>query len=177
MLSINGLYIADPSIFDYFYLPTELEESKQDIIDYICESCAELEIVYPDPNIMKNSIRIWSSRNLYKWSELYKTTQYEYNPIWNKDGTFTETHNDMTTTNSTATRQTTGYNDNNFVDRDKDTIGGSVGVTGGYTRTERGNVGITSTQSLIAEQRDIVRFSIIEEIAKDFRNYYCLMVW
>lgn len=177
MISINGLYIADPSIFDYFYLPTELEDSKQDIIDYICESCAELEIVYPDPNIMKNSIRIWSSRNLYKWTELYKTTQYEYNPIWNKDGTFTETHNDTTTTNSTATRQTTGYNDNNFVDRDKDTIGGTVGVTGGYTRTERGNIGITSTQSLIAEQRDIVRFSIIEEITKDFRNYYCLMVW
>lgn len=177
MLSINGLYIADPTIFEYFYLPTELEESKQDIIDYICESCAELEIVYPDPNIMKNSIRIWSSRNLYKWTELYKTTQYDYNPIWNKDGTFTEMHNDTTTTNSTATRQTTGYNDNNFVDRDKDTIGGSVGVTGGYTRTEKGNIGITSTQSLIQEQRDVVRFSIIEEIAKDFRNYYCLMVW
>ena len=164
MISINGLYIADPSIFDYFYLPTELEDSKQDIIDYICESCAELEIVYPDPNIMK-------------WTELYKTTQYDYNPIWNKDGTFTELHNDTTTTSSTATRQTTGYNDNNFVDRDKDTIGGSVSVAGGYTRTERGNIGLTSTQSLIAEQRDIVRFSIIEEIAKDFRNYYCLMVW
>lgn len=177
MLSINGLYIADPTIFDYFYLPTELQASKQDIIDYICESCAELEIVYPDPNIMKNSIRIWSSRNLYKWTELYKTTQYVYNPIWNKDGTFTELHNDKTTTSSTATRQTTGYNDNNFVDRDKDTIGGSVEVAGGYTRTEKGNIGITSTQSLIQEQRDVVRFSIIEEIAKDFRNYYCLMVW
>lgn len=177
MLSINGLYISDPTIFEYFYLPTELEDMKQDIIDYICESCAELEIVYPDPNIMKNSIRIWSSRNLYKWTELYKTTQYEYNPIWNKDGTFTELHNDTTTTSSTATRQTTGYNDNNFVDRDKDTIGGSISVAGGYTRTEKGNIGITSTQSLIQEQRDVVRFSIIEEIAKDFRNYYCLMVW
>lgn len=98
MISINGLYAYDKTIFDNFYLPKALQSKKQIVIDYICESCAELEIVYPDPNIMKNSIRIWSSRNLERWEELYKTTQYEYNPIWNKDGTIVETYDDTAVT-------------------------------------------------------------------------------
>lgn len=177
MLSINGLYYNDPTIFDYFYLPEALEPERKNIIDYICESCAELEIVYPDSNIMKNSIRIWSSRNLERWQKLYETTKYEYNPIWNKDGTITETYADHGTSNNTGTRQTTGYNDNNFVDRDKDMANGSTNTDGTRTRTEQGNIGITSTQQLIKEQREIVDFNIIEIIAADFRKYYCLMVW
>ena len=177
MLSINGLYAYDPTIFEYFYLPDALQSSKQDIIDYICESCAELEIVYPDANIMKNSIRIWSSRNLERWRKLYETTQYVYNPIWNKDGTFTETYSDNAVTSNTGTRQTTGYNDDSFVDRDKETATGNANTSGTRTRTEQGNIGITSTQQLIKEQREIVDFNIIEIIAADFRKYYCLMVW
>ncbi len=177
MISINGLYINDPTIFDYFYLPDALINKKQDIIDYICESCAELEIIYPDPEIMKNSIRIWSSRNINRWNELYKTTQYEYNPIWNKDGTIVESYNDNAITNNTGTRQTTGYNDNTFVDRDRDSANGNANTNGTRTRTEQGNIGITSTQQLIREQREVVDFNIIELIVSDFRKYYCLMVW
>lgn len=177
MISINGLYTYDKTIFDNFYLPEPLQSKKQIVIDYICESCAELEIVYPDPNIMKNSIRIWSSRNLERWEELYKTTQYEYNPIWNKDGTITETYDDKAVTSNIGTRQTTGYNDDTFVDRDRDSASGNANTSGKRTRIEQGNIGITSTQQLIKEQREIVDFNIIEIIASDFRKYYCLMVW
>lgn len=177
MLSINGLYNYDPSIFDYFYLPQQLESQKQNIIDYICESCAELEIVYPDADIMKNSIRIWSSRNLLRWQKLYETTQFSYNPIWNKDGVFTEEYTDNAITRSDAVRQTTGYNDDDFVDRDKDTQNGDARTSGTRTRTERGNIGITSTQELIERERALWDFNIIETIANDFRKYYCLMVW
>lgn len=177
MISINGLYAYDKTIFDNFYLPEALQSKKQIVIDYICESCAELEIVYPDPNIMKNSIRIWSSRNLERWEELYKTTQYEYNPIWNKDGTIVETYDDTAVTTNTGTRQTTGYNDDTFVDRDRDNASGNAKTSGKRTRVEQGNIGITSTQQLIREQREVVDFNIIELIVSDFRKYYCLMVW
>ena len=126
---------------------------------------------------MKNSIRIWSSRNLLRWEKLYETTQFEYNPIWNKDGTIKETYNDKVTTNNTGTRQTTGYNDNTFVDADKDTLNGTATTNGGRSRIEQGNIGVTSTQELIERERKVWEFNIIDVIAADFRKYYCLMIW
>lgn len=177
MLSINGLYAYDPTIFEFFYLPEQLQSEKQNIIDYILESCAELEIIYPDAGIMKNSIRIWSSRNLLRWEKLYNTMHFDYNPIWNKDGVFTESYEDHARTNQTGVRQTTGYNDDDFVDRDRDESDGSANTSGTRTRTERGNIGITSTQELIERERALWDFNIIETIANDFRKYYCLMVW
>lgn len=177
MLSINGLYMHDPTIFDYFYLPTALADEKQNIIDYICESCAELEIVYPDPNIMKNSIRIWSSRNLLRWQKLYETTQFEYNPIWNKDGTVEESYYDNSVSNTEAVTQKTGYNDDQFADNERNTANGNANNNGTRIRSEAGNIGVTTTQTMIKEEREVWNFNIYDVILNDFRKYYCLMVW
>ena len=45
------------------------------------------------------------------------------------------------------------------------------------TRTETGNIGVTSTQSLIKEQRDVVQFDIYKYIVQSFKSMYCLGVY
>lgn len=88
-ISILGMYKIAPTIFDDFKLPEGV--LKQDVIDNILFECSELEIAYPQPDTLKRLIGVWSASNQYTWEKLLKSTQLEYNPIWNKDGTVTET--------------------------------------------------------------------------------------
>lgn len=85
LLDIIGLYEWDNSIFDLMVLPESLEDDRETIIQNILYECRELEIAIPSPTAIKQLIKIWSKKRLYYWEELYKTTQYEYNPIDNYD--------------------------------------------------------------------------------------------
>lgn len=94
-LSVMGIYNYDDSIFDGFRIPENMEidgqDVKQDIIDTICIESAGLEVLYPQPDVFKYAIEKWTNLNFKVWDELQATRLYEYNPIWNKDGTVTET--------------------------------------------------------------------------------------
>ena len=88
-MSLLGLYQADPTLFDNLELPEGLEADT--LRDNMISELAELEVIYPDPVFMKSAIGFWSKKQIRVWTELYDTLLYEYNPIWNKDGTRTET--------------------------------------------------------------------------------------
>lgn len=88
-MSVLGLYSADPQLFSLMQVPAEID--KDVLVDNLLADTAELEIIYPDPDFMKALLASWSAKQVHVWEELYQTTQYVYNPIWNKDGTRTET--------------------------------------------------------------------------------------
>lgn len=48
---------------------------------------------------------------------------------------------------------------------------------GTITREESGNIGVTSTQSLIKEQREIVQFNLYDYIVQSFKHTFCLTVY
>lgn len=110
MLSLLGMYEYDNTILDNLVLPEALEEKRSIIKDNLLLESAELEVLFPDFSMLKYAIGVWSQKELPVWQELYDTTQYEYNPIWNKDGTFTEleTRNLAGTSNNTETRNLAG---------------------------------------------------------------------
>lgn len=83
LLSVEGLYNYDNTLFDGFDVPEGLV--KQIAIDTILMRTRELEVLYPDFNYMKTRIAIWSSRYQINWKKLYDTTVLEYNPIENYD--------------------------------------------------------------------------------------------
>ena len=90
-MSLLGLYQIDPQLFSQLELPEGLES---DVLrDNLLAECAELEILYTDPEFMKASIGFWSKKQVHVWEELYATLLYEYNPLWNKDYTEVETRN------------------------------------------------------------------------------------
>lgn len=109
-LSLLGIYNYDDSVLDDLALPPELEASRETIINNLLLESAELEILFPEPNTLKSAIKFWSRKCLPVWQELYDSTQYEYNPIWNKDGTFTEleTRNLAGSSSNTETRNLAG---------------------------------------------------------------------
>ena len=80
-LSALGLYQWDNTLFDLMTIPEEL--SKDTLVDNLLAETAELEILYPNPVVLKNLIGVWSSKQIDVWNKLYATTQFEYNPIEN----------------------------------------------------------------------------------------------
>jgi len=202
-LSIMGLYNFDSSVFNDLDVPTGID--KQVLIDTIIMECAEFELIYPDISIMKYAIKQWSAKEYWNWQKLYNTTNLSYNPIWNKDGTISETetitHDDKTTvdgeviqtpdTTTTNTQRVSAFNSSSYENRQEDTqdITGDVTTTDDtittyenehqrtYTRTETGNIGITTTQSMIREEREIDMFNIYDIICGSFKKRFCLLVY
>lgn len=234
-LDLMGIYNYDPTILDLMQIPSALD--RQTLIDNLIMETAEQEILYSNAGFLKQAIGSWSAKNLHKWEELYDTTQYDYNPIWNKDGTVieTETRNlagtDHTTDNTDRVDNLEDKNTRDFEDKETrdlddsnthsvygfnsstaapeskdegeqngtDTINHTGTDTYNHTgrqdidrtfdktttdtgtikheRTEQGNIGLTSTQQLISEQRSIVEFNIMDVIIKDFMQRFCIGVY
>ena len=300
-MDLIGLYNYDQTLLDSLVLPEDLEDKRDTIKENILLETAERELVYPDAAFLKYAIGVWSAKQSPIWEELYKTTQYEYNPIWNVDGTviedrdlsgtdyrtddhtttrthtdtITRTHNDTDTITHGKTDTTThgltdtithgktdttthgltdtidesvyGYNSTtkapsaqkidaqsgtttvaesgtttdaqsgtttvaqsgtttdaqsgtttvaesgttadahtgtitdahtgSITDADTGTINHDTSDSGTITTTRQGNIGVTSTQSLIQEQREVVKLNIIDVIIKDFADRFCLKVY
>lgn len=234
-LDLIGMYNYDASILDGLVYPAGLDP--ETLKTNLLMETAEQELIYSDFDFMKSAIASWSYKQLHVWQELMATTLYEYNPIWNKDGTFketvtrdlagsenfTDTHNlndrqtfnredvetrdlrgtndvtvddyvygfnssseapakkTLTNQNTTDTgtdtlRQTgtTDRADTGTLSRDRDTTDTGTITT---ERTEQGNIGVTSTQSLIMEQRDVVKLNMYDVIISDFIERFCLKVY
>lgn len=214
LLSILGMYNYDNSIFDELQLPESI--NKTDFIQNLCLNYAELEILYSQPEILKNAIGMWSRLQLPNWKKLEKTTQYEYNAIENydrqeewtdtdsgKEITETTTGGDSTSTNTfngsikdnsktqvhafddelsdrDASEQNTksdNTNTNESEFKNKSNVDNTKNNTGTHSGRIHGNVGTTTTQQMIREEREIVKFNLSDYIMNEFRQRFLITVW
>lgn len=84
VLSIMGLYNNDESIFDLMEFPEGFTEEDENCVKFsILTECAELEVLYPNPTVMKNMIGLWSYKEMPYWQRIYDASKLEYNPIEN----------------------------------------------------------------------------------------------
>lgn len=125
LLTVEGLYNYDNTLFDGFNVPDGLV--KQIAIDAILMRTRELEILYPDFTYMKNRITIWSNKYQINWKKLYDTTVLEYNPIENYDRIEDWTYTDDET--STSARDNTRNTTNSVKSTSTNEIMNSVNVT------------------------------------------------
>lgn len=191
-LSIMGMYDYDPSIFDGLDIPTYTDSDnnvhiidKDTVINNICLKCAELEIIYPAFDTMKLAIGVWSTANQETWYKLIETQFIKYNPIWNVDAHELETYGrgytDELSFNSTDTGAVQGFNSSTWADSNKVTYGGKDTHSGredsGTEKTRQGNIGVTTTTKMLAEQREIAEFNIIDYIAESFKKRFCIMIY
>lgn len=171
MLSILGIYNTHPDIFDDVNLPEDL--SKDVLIDHIILECGELELLYSQPKTLKAMLSSWSTASQYTWNKLAESLTFEYNPIWNKDGTVTET--ETLEGEGEGVQQVSAFDSESFENRGKNTASSSTTRT--YSKSEQGNIGVTSTQQLIKEEREISMFNIYDQIVQDFKQRFCIMVY
>lgn len=149
----------------------------------------------------KRRVEIWTK--LFKTTELeynpienYDRTEEitEHRETGRKtDTSTTMTGGDTTAGESTAAHDVSAENADNYQPDSKDTANdntvinhnsntaGQIGEAGtdSFTHSNHthGNIGVTTSQQMIAAERDIVRYSLIEEIAADYRDAFCLSIY
>lgn len=175
-LSIQGIYEFDPTVFDGFESPTYTDPdnvlhtlNREDVINNILLQCAELEVIYPSPSMMKFAIGVWCASNLDAWCRLYATQLMKYNPLWNVDANVTINRGG----DSANTEKVSGYNSEAWSNSNKNETEYGEQVTERRT----GNIGVTSSQSLVLSEREVADFSIVEYITQSFKERFCLLVY
>ena len=174
-LSIYGLYLYQTDLFDKFKCPTGLDLNL--VIDSIVLENAELELLYPDADFMKEMIGLWSRKEQVVWQKMVDTLALEYNPIWNKDGLIKETRDVDSSSSGESTTKVSAYNEAGFHDRSSDSSSGSGNSKETIERRETGNIGVTTSQEMIKEELEIRKTNVIDYIVKSFRQRFCLLVY
>lgn len=195
-LSILGLYNFDDSIFENMAVPEGVDKNLA--IESILTDCAELEILYPNPDFMKTMIRIWSARELPIWTRLYNAEQVEYNPIENYDRQQTDQEITNGTGSGTQTATASGtqnllhkyaaFDSGTLADQTKDeNATGSTENTNqsqtvknqrDFTSRIHGNIGVTTSQQMLESELELApKLNIINYIVESFRKRFCLLVY
>ena len=188
-ISIIGLYNYDNTIFDDFNLPLTMD--KDTMINTILSNLGELEIVYPDTNWIKETIKYWSKANLNNWSMLSHAlnTEYELSGRSEKE-THTETRDltaegNGTSKGNTDTKQA-AFNSSSLVNvrgDNSEVKSSSINTDSGtivhdYVRKYYGVVGnLTSAQIMEAEIEFRKKYNIYDIIMMDFKERFCLMIY
>lgn len=193
-LSVRGLYRHDPTIFDELVLPEEID--REDLIDTLTIECAEFELLYPQPDVLRQAIGLWSRRLLPQWEQLVETLHYEYDPIYNYDRTeshsreasreYADEGSSTSSGSGTSTGSRNAYN-GGWKEQDKAVSSnsatasnertGSQSETEGITIRAYGNIGVTTSQEMIEAQRRVVQYNVESVIIDSFQRKFCLLVY
>ena len=162
-MNLLSLYQYNEQLFDGLRVPEGV--NRDTLVNNLLAETAEFEILYPDPEFMANMISVWSMKELPVWEELEKTLHYDYDPISNYD------RNEESTNTGESLGKVAGYNASDLVS--------SSGASTDVKRKARmwGNIGVTTTQQMIGEQRSVVKFNMMDYIIESFIKRFCLLVY
>lgn len=167
-MSLLALYNWDNTILDGLSVPDGIVKSV--LINNLLRECAELEVLYPQPDAMKFIIREWSKERLPVWDKLARTLNFEYDPISNYDRR-EEWDNESS---GEGEADTAGYNSTDADVPEAKSRTSSRGKTKGRAY---GNIGVTTTQQMIEEERRISDFDMDHVIIQEFKKNFCLLVY
>lgn len=106
---------------------------------------------------------------VFGYNETGKAQQNESEVLLGSGNTSTNNNSATdsgTITNSGNNSGTIGNNENNT---------GTIGNE--YNSREYGNIGVTTTQQMIKQERDIDKFNIIDYIINSFKQRFCIQIW
>ena len=170
-LSLLGLYSFRGDILDDFKLPEGID--RDDFVEMLLFDTAELELLTPDPDIMKQLLGRWSNVRVNAWSKMLETETVEYNPIHNYDRQ--EDWVDDGTGSSVTDLSVAGFNDADMADRER--TGTGTTTQSRHTARISGNIGVTTTQQMLESERESRKYSTVYEIIGEFKERFCLLVY
>ena len=194
-LSFIGLYNCDSSLFDLMEIPTreDYPVDKNVLIDLLLMETAELEVIYPDFDFMKQALGRYSVSRKNSWERMLEALSEKYNPLHNFDRneeytdneTGNNTSSNTNTVTGTTTEQTTGFNSETFVDRGKQDISGNTSSTGNSNATRQlthtarlfGTIGVTKSQEMLKDELEVRKTDFYKIVVEEIKNRFCLLVY
>lgn len=200
-VSFLGLYNYDNTIFNELTVPAGIDKTL--VQNTLMTETADLEVMQPDPVIMRQVLGWFSQRRLDAWTRVYTALSSKYQADTDVEVTETRTPNlsynetrtpDLTTTGQnngadTTTTKRAGFNAGNLETAEQMETslgtGNTIHSTGNETtdRTETGSETKTTTgrhqaaQDLIAKELHLAMTDTVEYIVKDIRRNFCLLVY
>ena len=195
-MSLLGLYKANSDLFSKLLLPTyttiEEDEHGNKIIvthDYLNKTvfienllmeCAELEVIYADPDFMADAIGAWSSMRLHAWERYGRVLYEDYDPFVN-----IKRHEVRQIIEDRDLASGLTVNVNAWDDSSDDGV-----LRNKQSGTDTGKVTTTETfdlegDSAITDAQDVARkeiemredFDLYNLIIKEFKQRFCLLVY
>ena len=179
--SLRNTYAAIPELFDRLQLPAGYD--KQLFIDVLMDEYGDMGLARTIDQFPL-SVELWGRRKAYQLGGLLATTEMEYNPIENYDRT--EDITDTSTQTGSSQAKTTGAGDMDVsragmeteaLKLDENTRNKSSGQADSSSTTEikavhtnrtHGNIGVTTTQEMIQQQRHVLSFDLYQAAANLF---------
>lgn len=179
-LSIRALYRYEPDLFADMYLPQGV--TRQTLVNRIVTDFAELEVLYPDPDVMKDAIKYWSVSQAPRWDRMALVLNEEYDPFINIKRDEVRTITQDRDLESTADGQTgvSAWNSDEFEPRTSQTTSGTD--TGRVTTTEHfhveGDSAITDAQDVLKKEIEIrKKYNMYDIILNDFKRRFLLQIY
>lgn len=172
-LSIKGLYDYDHSLFNGMAWPAGVAED--DVLPEMMMELAELELVYPSAEIMKNAITAWSKSRVPAWNRIAAALDAEYSPIENYDRY--EDWNDKANSKGGYLNKVAGFN---VADQMQDQSSSEQSTNSGSEHSGHihGNIGVTMAQQMISAELDLrAKNDMVHIIISEFKQRFCLMVY
>lgn len=167
ILALNDY--TDGEIWKEFQVPDGMD--RQDVIDSIMMECAELSLIYTQPEILQKMIGLWCRRNLENWRRIYQALNEDYNPLHNFDR-----YEDWTDKGAGSSEtHVAGFNeDAGMAPRDRaDSTGDSHHEGHLY-----GNIGTISNAQMIQGEMGVrQRYNAIDAIVASFKDALCVLVY
>ena len=170
-----GLYNYNSSIFDGMALPSAFDRTG--VIDYIFMECAELELLYPEFDIMKELINRWSRARLHSWERLYQSTVQKYNMIHNYDRYEDWTDNGNASSKGDASQSKAAYNSNSMARTDATTTTGTTTNASTHHGHLYGNIGVVTAATMLTEERKLATYDVYAAIAQEFKERFCNLIY
>lgn len=174
-VTIVGLYNYDDTILDGLILPEGT--SHQIAVFTILERNGDFPLLYPDVDFMRDAIAIWSQSNEIVFNKMWATVTAEYNPLENYDRYSTIEREGSNNSSAENTDSQTSFNSIQFRETNKTESTSENGMLESVTEHTHGNVGVTSSQQMIAQEREIALFNFYDFIADMFARRFCIKVY
>lgn len=192
MVSLLDLLTADPEMLNDIVLPEEID--RETLVNQILFEGCTLYPIYQDPILFKRMVEHYFVMRLQIHEELAKTLEYSYNPLENYDriedrertgdGTEAYERKRNLTGNATTEEQVSAYNENTYQpqaktitnsgDNEGEKLSRKTGEKGIEHSRIHGNIGVTTSQQMLEEQRRVVKFSLYEFIAAHFLKTFMI---
>ena len=174
-MSILGLYYWNNDILAPLLEAAPAAVNGDALSAELLAQCAELELLYPDPDAFTAILSAWCAGRKMVWDRIAGALTAEYNITENYDRSeeWTDTGNGTTKSENYYK----GYPENSTMVKQAENSGEN-GATSTHTGRVHGNIGVRSAQELVEQEIALAAKSDLQQyIINDFKNRFCLLVY